>query len=139
MLANDHGAGDLESLVAEWECGVELPCHADEFFSKCGPMPTFGDERRRYQRFYYRYKALLKLSGSLPAFPRPSQIKAVYTRDVSRDGVGFLFDEQIYPTERCLLILPNRLKRSLSVTYCRRLSMKCYEIGATFLPEAAAT
>ena len=132
MLANNYGRSDFDEHLTQAPCDIELPYDEDEFFAKSGPMPAVFDDRRQFPRFYYRHQAILKTLSTLPAFPRTSRVKSVYTRDISKHGVGFLFDEQLYPKEVCQLILPDVCTRNIEVTSCRRVRGNCFEIGAQF-------
>ncbi|MCH7865187.1 MAG: hypothetical protein IIC56_08255 [Proteobacteria bacterium] len=92
---------------------------------------VFDDERRGFARHIYRTKAVLQLETSLPAVPRKTEYVAVYSRDLSKSGVGFLHSEQLYPGEKCLLLLPTHTM-PIDVMSCRKLNTQCYLVGACF-------
>jgi hypothetical protein len=135
MLERDDSPNDLPQLLMEPRCDVELPGDQESFFGKTGPMPSQTDERRRNPRFYFRHAALLKVQSTLPAFPRKVSLKRILTSDISRQGVRLLLDQQFYPKERCLLILPNVWTRSIEIASCRKLCARCFEVGARFLAD----
>jgi hypothetical protein len=117
---------------------TDLPCCVlpqegeDAFLAKSGPLPTDADDRRQFARFYYRRKAIVKTLPSLPKLAREETLVCVYVRDVSRLGVGFLYNQQLFPGERCLLYIPELGNRCVEVASCRRLEAGCYSIGSFF-------
>jgi hypothetical protein len=136
MLETDDSSNELRDCLIEPVCDIELPCDQQSFFSKTGLMPSQTDERRRFPRFYFRHAALLKVHSTLPAFPRTATLKRILTRDISRHGLGLLVDQQLFPKERCVLILPNVWCRMIEVTSCRKLRERSFEIGARFLADS---
>jgi hypothetical protein len=139
MLERDDSPNNLPQLLIEPLRGIELPGDQESFFGKTGLIPSQNDERRRFPRFYFRHAALLKVQSTLPAFPREPSLKRILTRDISRQGVGLLVDQQFFPKERCLLILPNVWTRSIEIASCRKLSARCFEVGARFLADPSET
>ena len=69
-----------------------------------------------------RGKAVLKRGESL---------HGTYTKDVSRQGVGFLSPVPLLPKERVKLRVA-ATELSLEVTRCRRVDPGCFECGARF-------
>jgi hypothetical protein len=123
------------TLQQQLECQVVLPPEwTDRYFHESGVMPTAHGERRGFVRHAYRTKAVLSIEQSLPAVPREPAVVAVYARDISRTGVGFLHTEQLYPGETCRLMLPTQAV-SITVANCRKLNRQCYLIGARFSAE----
>jgi len=106
---------------------VQLPeALRETFFSPQGPLPTHFENKRQYHRYYLRGKAVLK---------RGDQVLGTYTKDVSRQGVGFYSPVQLLPKERVQLRLPT-VELSLEVTRCRRIAKDCFECGARFVLRA---
>lgn len=102
---------------------VELPdALKATFFNAQGPAPLFHDNRRTYHRFFLRGKAVLTRGDSMIG---------AYTKDVSRQGVGFLSPVPLLPKERVKLRVP-AAELSLEVARCRRLDSNCFECGARF-------
>jgi len=95
------------------------------FFAPRGAMPLYHDNRRAYHRYYMRGKAIVL---------RGNTTLAGYTKDVSRQGVGFLSPVQLLPKERVKLRLPTA-ELSLEVARCRRVENGCFEVGARFALE----
>ena len=119
--------GDDQKLIDDlWErasAKVRLPePMSKDFFAPHGPMPLFYENKRAYHRFYMRAKALLK---------RGQSVLGSYTKDVSRQGVGFLSPVQLLPKEKVQLCLPTG-ELSLEVARCRRVDQGCFECGAKF-------
>jgi hypothetical protein len=98
-------------------------------------MPTLADENRRFPRFYVRGLGALESCQSLPGKPRTGAWHGVYTKDISREGVGFLHSEQLYPRERMRIVLTDGVPRLMEVIHCRRIQRRCYEIGSRFVAE----
>ena len=119
-----------QQLIDElWEAAgtkIRLPesFHA-MFFAPHGATPVFHDNRRAYHRYYMRGKAIVL---------RGDATLAAYTKDVSRQGIGFLSPVQLLPKERVKLRLP-KAQLSLEVARCRRVDQSCFEVGARFALE----
>jgi hypothetical protein len=118
----DDAAGALVSLV--WPL--------DEFMAKRGLVPAQINDRRRYARMYYRCAAQLLLDGNLPAFPREGHAIKTYSCDISRSGVAFLADRELYPLETVRLQIDPLGEKRLCVVRCRRLGPQCFEVGGRF-------
>ena len=62
--------------------------------------------------------------------------------NVSRDGIGLLHSEPLYPRENMRLLLLNGQLATIEIVNCRRLGPRCFEVGAQVfssrdsLPEA---
>lgn len=134
MLDVSHDQ-QLSVLLASLECKVVLPPEWYDFFALSGPTPSFPDDRRRFVRYYYRTKGVLELLTTIPSIPREHQYYCIYTKDISRNGIGFLHVEQLYPGETHILWLADRRVRC-TVVRCFRHNEQCFEIGATFGDEA---
>lgn len=126
MLELGHEQKMIDDL---WECAsakVQLPEPLSKnFFGRSGAMPLWNENKRSYHRYYMRGKALLK---------RGNAVLGSYTKDVSRQGVGFLSPVQLMPKERVKLHLPTA-ELSLEVARCRRVDQACFECGARFALE----
>jgi hypothetical protein len=118
---------DHELKPDAWEGAdqtVQLPeSLATSFFDKRGPMRLHHENNRSYHRYFMRAKALLK---------RGDLLLGVYTKDVSRQGVGFLSPVELLPLESIELLLPDARALKLVVARCRRLDDSCFECGAGF-------
>jgi hypothetical protein len=125
----------LSAWVASCACEVELPPNWQGFFDRTGVMSTLADENRRFPRFYVRGLGALESCQSLPGKPRDGGWHGVYTKDISREGVGFLHSEQLYPRERMRIVLTDGVPRLMEVIHCRRIQRRCYEIGSRFVAE----
>jgi PilZ domain len=123
MLEIDHVQTLLNDLWEATPSKVELPDSLKPtFFNAQGPEPLFHGNRRAYHRYYMRGKAVLK---------RGTSMIGTYTKDVSRQGVGFLSPVPLLPKERVKLRVP-AAELSLEVTRCLRIDPKCFECGARF-------
>ena len=77
----------------------------DDFFDKSGPLPPVLDDARRFPRFYYRSCAEVIIH---PFCGRPGTAAVrcfVLTRDLSRNGLSLLHNQQLFPAQRLELLL----------------------------------
>lgn len=132
MLDNENSSEKLNFPLANAPCLVRLPPQWEDFFEKTGWVPAILPDRRRFPRVYLRTQALLVYRQTFPALPRPAIAYTVYTKDISRGGIGFLHGEQLFPSEQMILILPDGKARLIQVVRCRRIGPNCFEIGAQF-------
>lgn len=113
----------LVDLPAEWKPHVDPPSKAS----------LMSDEGRRFTRFPYRTRAIIDLKSSFPALPRAAARHGIYTKDISREGLGFYHAEQLYPREKFQVWLPRGGVRTVQVTRCSKLKDRCYEVGVRFV------
>jgi hypothetical protein len=129
MLAIDNARELIESVWLGLGCQVQLPENWGDFFEHTGMTPTEYDDRRTYSRMHFRGKAVVRHSASF---------YAIYTKDVSRGGIGFYHAEQLLPAERCRIWLSNGLSHDIEIVRCRLRHRSCYECGAKFVAEQAS-
>jgi hypothetical protein len=123
MLVHSNDQKVIEGLWDSLEVKAQLPAWLEKDFFACrGPMPVFSENKRAFHRYYMRFKALLR---------RRDTLLGSYTKDVSRQGVGFLSPVELLPQERVQLRLP-AAELNLQVTRCRRVDKGCFECGAIF-------
>jgi PilZ domain-containing protein len=103
---------------------AKLPESETEYCDPRGAMPCSDENLRAFHRFFLRGKALLKHRGVF---------HGVYTKDVSRQGVGFISPVQLLPKEQVQMRLPGANELSLEVTRCRRVCDNCFDAGAKFV------
>lgn len=123
-MLDDHD--ENEQVITSCDlppCQVELPEEWSDFFSVSGLSDSRYDDQRRFSRRRHRRKAILERNGAF---------YTVYTKDVSRTGVGLLHHEQMFPCEKVKIWLPGNLNFSLRVTRCLRIQKHCYECGTHF-------
>jgi len=99
-----------------------------EFFDKSGPLPPSFNDLRRFPRFYFRSCADATIYPICEGEPDKA---IVLTRDLSRSGLSFLYNRQLYPGQRVDIELDS-LARSLVVIWCRRQDETSYLIGCQF-------
>ncbi len=140
MLEIDYSTrfGDLIQSV-DWD--IELPQEWADYFDQRGDVAAYLDDERQNQRMRVRTHGLLWFDHSLPFLRRDGSVVGIYTRDFSRQGCGFLMPFELYPEERVRIVLPTFWVH-LRVARSRRITSKCYEIGAKLLqrhdPDAQA-
>jgi len=122
---------NLSSVIRRLPCKVVIPSGWGDYFSKHGPQAASVDHQRRWGRVYYRKKAVIELSVSLPAVCRDPQQHVVLMRDISRSGAGFLHTGQLFPGEVVKLSLETGMKLA-QVSRCLRHNDQCFEIGVEF-------
>lgn len=123
MLEFDNDQKLMEELWESTASRVELrEAVKKTFFAAHGAGPLYYDNRRIYHRYFLRAKAVLK---------RASSVHGTYTKDVSRQGIGFLSPVPLMPKERVKLRTA-ATELSLEVTRCRRVDPGCFECGAKF-------
>ncbi len=106
----------------------------EEFFEKRGPISTTWEEPRRFVRFYHRSLAQMDYLENPPALRRraPSSL-AIVTLDLSREGIGFLHSEQLFPGERHQITLADGVPRKVEIVWCRRWRDTCFAVGSRFV------
>jgi hypothetical protein len=123
MLEIDNDQKLMEELWEATSSKVELRESVKKaFFAAQGAGPLYYDNRRIYHRYFMRAKAVLK---------RAQSMHGTYTKDVSRQGIGFLSPVPLLPKEKVKLRTA-AAELSLEVTRCRRVDPGCFECGAKF-------
>ena len=121
-------AHDKQLIDQLWESAatkVQLSDSLRQSMEQQGAMPVYHDNRRAYHRYFMRGKAVVL---------RGDATLAAYTKDVSRQGIGFLSPVQLLPKERVRLRVP-KAQLSLEIARCRRVDQGCFECGARFALE----
>ena len=121
-------ADDLERLPTT----VELPTDWKVDSERLLPLPSCFDDMRHDTRYKYHARAMLLAEASLPHVARQSGRHVVFIKDVSRAGIAFYHEEQLYPRERMQLWLPGQELHIVRISRCRKVNDRCYEIGARF-------
>ncbi len=106
---------------------VILPVGLASFFDESGFASPSPHERRRYARLKIRKCVDIDFLGVGGKPPRHSG-KAL-TSDLSKEGVGILYHEQVFPEERFKIRIGEQIITAL-VMRCRKLGPNCYEVGA---------
>ena len=108
MLGGSDAKLIVEKALEKLPCRVETPEAWTDFFDQTGREAGRFDDRRRDPRFHCRGKAVLKYNGTF---------YAIYLKNVSRRGVAFLHEGQVFPRERVRVWLPNGTSPRLAI--CR--------------------
>jgi len=141
-LQNESGSLRLADAITRLPCKIELPTSWEDFFHQTGPTGSDSEERRQFPRWKNRVLAGLQQRETFPVIARLEQWHSVFLKDISRGGVAFIHSEQLYPLERMRLLLIDELSsrllqkdclRTIEVSWCRRVQMRCFEIGARFV------
>ena len=130
-MLEDNYHEQLKKLILITEHKVTLPVKWGNFFVKWENVHPYHDDRRQFMRRNFRIECILELEQSILNIPRQHQYYHVYIKDLSRNGIGFLNSQQLFPGERAQLWLPTA-KISVCVARCYRHNSSCYEIGARF-------
>lgn len=119
---------DERNLIDDfWESTsvkARLPIPEREFCAQRGAIPNASASKRVHHRYYLRGKALIRRGGAL---------MGIYTKDVSRQGIGFLSPMHLLPKERIQIHLPGASEFLVEVTRCLRVDDGCFESGARFI------
>ncbi len=135
MLVFDYSAG-FAALIRAIDWQIRLPPEWDDFFHEKGIASSCHDDRRRHQRMNVRTPALLWFERPLPAFPRDRRPVGIYTRDLSRRGVGLITPMQLYPEEIVRAVLKT-FWVEVRVVSCRRVTEACYIAGTELVTQHA--
>ncbi len=133
MLDTDYQR-HLGSLIQGVPCQIELPEELQSFFEESGPMSVCENDRRRGVRTRVRTRGILIPTRWLPSMPRTTAPIAIYTKDFSKTGFGFLSDRQFFPGEEVRILLAT-FWMDIAVRRCRRLGECCYESGGSLLQQ----
>lgn len=131
MLDIDYPT-QFSDVIQSTECEIELPIEWSDFFDQRGEAPSFADDQRKHRRMIVRTHGMMWFEECLPSLPRELSGTVIYTKDFSRQGAGFLSPFEVYPEEILRLVLPTFWVR-LHVVRCRRITSKCYEVGAELI------
>jgi hypothetical protein len=133
MLEQNDQKHAAAELIGSFPCLVELPDDLRNNFEKHGVMPFNENDRRRYPRVFCRSRrnrAGLEYRTTITRLPREPSWHNVYVTNVSRDGIGFLHSEALYPRENMRLLLLNGQLATIEIVNCHRLGPRCFELGA---------
>ncbi|TWU56747.1 hypothetical protein Poly51_26640 [Rubripirellula tenax] len=131
MLEIDYPTRFSE-LIQSIDCDIELPIEWTDYFEERGEITSYAEDDRANRRLKIRTQGMMWFESTLPFLARSSNHTVIYTRDFSRFGAGFLVPFQLFPEERVRIVLPTFWVR-LQVVRARRITSKCFEIGATLL------
>jgi hypothetical protein len=120
----DQDRCEIDAIWHRVQQKPRIPDEAIEFFEQSGPANLVFQSQRRFHRYYSRGIAVLNQGGTL---------LGVYTKDVSRDGIGFLSPIELAPQERLELHIAGVPRRRIEITRCRNLAERCFECGAVFV------
>ena len=130
MLENNYHE-QLKKLISTTECKITLPEKWDRFFEKRDYAQPRQEDCRRYMRRDFRTECILELRQSIVTISRQHQYYHVYSKDLSRSGIGILHSQQLFPGERALLWLPTS-RIPVCVVRCYKHNSSCFEIGVKF-------
>lgn len=135
MLDFDYSAG-FAALIRAIDWRIRLPPEWDVFFHEKGIASSCHADPRRHQRMNVRTPGLLWFERPLPAFPRDRSPVGIYTRDLSRRGLGLVTPMQLYPEEIIRAVLTT-FWVEVRVVSCRRVSEACYIAGTELISQHA--
>lgn len=110
-------------------CEVVLPEWWKNIEKGKASAPIMESDLRRFLRLGAPGVAVCELLCNLPAIQRATAFMKVYTKDISRGGIGFFTSLQLYPGED-LIMWTRAGKLSYSVARCRKHGDRCFEVGA---------
>ena len=118
-------AETLNKLLDTLPDSVQLTPDLEAALLSRASVPHDG---RRFARRKMIGDMLCQFRGALPAIPRPSGLCKVISLDISRGGIRFLTDKQMYPEEELLLWTPIG-QIPCKVARCLKHDEACYEMG----------
>ena len=130
-MLEDNYHEQLKKLILSTECKITLPTEWSHFFEERDFAQPYQEDGRRFLRRNFRTECILELKQSIVTISRRHQYYHVYTKDLSRSGIGILHSQQLFPGERAQLWLPTA-KMSVCVARCYKHNSSCYEIGVRF-------
>jgi hypothetical protein len=125
--------GEFRRAVAELTCRITLTAELAASLQAQRPPPSMAGDNRRFVRFACFSRGILECGQTLPAIERRPEKFLVLIKNLSRSGMCWLHEAQLFPRERCQLWMEGRRPLNLEVARCRRLHAGCYEIGAKFV------
>ncbi len=116
---------------------VQLPADLKSFYEEHGYLPPSTFEDRSNARLRVRSEGSIRFLNSPNGLrgiedERPEEMGRVLIKDLSRNGIGILYHEQVFPEEQFQIVFQQRQLDVLAVR-CRRLNEACYEIGGQVL------
>ena len=126
-------ASALDMAWEELECRIVVPRQYVSDFHKEGALHTMQGDGRRFPRFHYHVRGVLHCRQTFPAMPRREERYLVLTKNLSRCGLSFLHEQQLFPHERMALNLAGGKHVDIEVARCKKHNDRCFEIGAVFL------
>ncbi|MEM6328806.1 MAG: PilZ domain-containing protein [Planctomycetota bacterium] len=120
-MLDTAAGGDL--IAALWDrtaAQTDMSPFLEDYFEKTGALPATPGDNRSHARHYLRKRAVLGHSGAY---------YGVYTRDLSRGGVGVLCPRQLLPLTEVKVILSAQANFQAIVRWCRRVDDCCYDVG----------
>ena len=124
------GDGEIKEDVSECRLYVQLPSGMSNFFNETGYIGSIIGEQRSSARLRVRCEATIQSTYTPPFLIRTETRGRVLVKDISRSGIGILFHQQMYPTERFWIELKHR-RLHVTVMRCRKLGAACFEVGAS--------
>ena len=119
------------------QCKILVPREFLAILLKEGSLQTVMNDQRRFPRYHYHVRAVLHCRQTLPAVPRGEERYIVLTKDISRGGLCFLHEKQLFPRERMTVDLSGERHMDIEVARCVKHNDRCFEIGAIFLEQFA--
>lgn len=122
-------AETVSTILEKLPDTVQIPAHLEpdklaDQGEACAPH-----NRRRFARRKMRQQVLCQVVSILPALPRSFSTSKAIALDLSRCGISFLSDKQLFPEEEVLLwTLVGQIP--CKVARCLKHNNHCYEIGA---------
>ena len=111
---------------------VLIPPQLASFFDGRGYEPEASTEDRLARRLRVRQEIAIEFFNTpmalLEATTERPRCGTALIKDLSKEGLAFLFDHQIYPTETLRVYVQGRVLQTQAMR-CVRVGYQCYEIG----------
>ena len=122
------GTQGRQQIMTMIESKIVLPASLAAFFSEPGYCDSTFFEDRKLLRLRIRCKAVMAIEYSPPSIPRKVPQAIVFVKDISKQGIGIISHQQIWPEEKLLICFHGRRVRA-TTSRCRRIAEFCWEVG----------
>lgn len=112
--------------------GAPLPAVNSTLGTENLVSPAVIEDHRRFARKVCKLPARLTVCDAWNPEFGEQQAFDVIARNISRNGICFVFFKQLYPDDLVSLHF-GELQRQYRVARCRRVGANCFEIGAVLV------
>ena len=132
-MLEEHYSTQFHELIRSIDWEIELPIEWTGYFDDRGEIASYADDERNNQRLKVRTHGVLWLRPSPYPFALAAKLPWASTHETSpRMAWDSWRRSQIYPEEQVRILLPTFWVQ-LEVVRARRITSKCYELGAKLI------
>lgn len=112
---------------------IALPELSDELIRSTSGTGVVWNESRRYRRKSCTSHCKLQSEPTFASAGHEPVSQDVLLRDISRGGVRFIHGAQLFPGERCELIIEYGKQLNLEIVWCRCVDVGLFVSGCNFV------